>query len=125
MGTLLQNVVNFVFLLLAITLLIVLWGSATDNTNTNNLLEQIETVRDENRKVIGSNTAFLEQKINSLAKVQNDYQYSTSRKIALLENKVESLSKTERQHRLISNNLNKSLIINTDVAVKRTESASE
>lgn len=125
MGTLLQNVVNFVFLLLAITLLIILWGSATDNTNTNNLLEQIETVRDENRKVIGSNTAFLEQKINSLAKVQNDYQYSTSRKIALLENKVESLSKKEPQHRLISNNLNKSLIINTDVAVKRTESASE
>ena len=123
---LLQNVVNFVFLLLAITLLIILWGSATDNTNTNNLLEQIETVRDENRKVIGSNTAFLEQKINSLAKVQNDYQYSTSRKIALLENKVESLSKTEpkKEPKQRLNNLYNSLTI-TDVAVKKSESISE
>ena len=82
-------------------------------------------MRDENREVTGSNTAFLEQKINSGAKVQNGYQYSTSRKITLLENKVEQLSKKEPQHQLISNNLNKSLIINTDVAVKRTESASE
>jgi len=126
-GTLLQNVVNFVFLLLAITLLIILWGSATDNTNSNNLLEQIEMVRDENRKVIGNNTTFLEQKINSLAKVQNDYQYSTSRKITLLENKVEQLSKKEPKQRLINNNtLHNSLTINgTDVAVKRTEATSE
>lgn len=126
-GTLLQNVVNFVFLLLAITLLIILWGSATDNTNTNNLLEQIEMVRDENRRVIGNNTTFLEQKINSLAKVQNDYQYSTSRKITLLENKVEQLSKKEPKQGLINNNtLHNSLTINgTDVAVKRTEATSE
>lgn len=127
MGTLLQNVVNFVFLLLAITLLIILWGSATDSSNSNNLLEQIEMVRDENRKVIGNNTAFLEQKINSLAKVQNDYQYSTSRKITLLENKVEQLSKKEPKQRLINNNtLHNSLTINgTDVQVKRTEAMSE
>ena len=126
-GTLLQNVVNFVFLLLAITLLIILWGSATDSTNTNNLLEQIEMVRDENRKVIGNNTVFLEQKINSLAKVQNDYQYSTSRKITLLENKVEQLSKKEPKQRLINNNnLHNSLTINgTDVQVKKSESTSE
>ena len=126
-GTLLQNVVNFVFLLLAITLLIILWSSATDSTNTNNLLEQIEMVRDENRKVIGNNTIFLEQKINALAKVQNDYQYSTSRKMTLLENKVEQLSKKEPKQRLINNNnLHNSLTINgTDVAVKRTEATNE
>ena len=127
MGTLLQNVVNFVFLLLAITLLIILWGSATDSTNSNNLLEQIEMVRDENRKVIGNNTTFLEQKINSLAKVQNDYQYSTSRKITLLENKVEQLSKKEPKQRLINNNnLHNSLTINgSDVQVKKSEATSE
>lgn len=127
MGTLLQNVVNFVFLLLAITLLIILWGSATDSTNSNNLLEQIEMVRDENRKVIGNNTIFLENKINSLAKVQNDYQYSTSRKITLLENKVEQLSKKEPKQRLINNNnLHNSLTINgSDVQVKKSEATSE
>ena len=127
MGTLLQNVVNFVFLLLAVTLLIILWGNTQDNVAANNLLEQIEMVRDENRKVIGNNTTFLEQKINSLAKVQNDYQYSTSRKITLLENKVELLVKKEPKQRLINNNsLHNSLTINgTDVAVKRTETTSE
>lgn len=126
-GTLLQNVVNFVFLLLAVTLLIILWGNTQDNVAANNLLEQIEMARDENRKVIGNNTTFLEQKINSLAKVQNDYQYSTSRKITLLENKVEQLSKKEPKQRLINNNsLHNSLTINgTDVAVKRTEATSE
>lgn len=124
-GTLLQNVVNFVFLLLAVTLLIILWGNTQDNVAANNLLEQIEMVRDENRRVIGNNTTFLEQKINSLAKVQNDYQYSTSRKITLLENKVEQLSKKEPKQRLINNNtLHNSLTI-TDVAVKRTEATSE
>lgn len=124
-GTLLQNVVNFVFLLLAITLLIILWGSATDSTNSNNLLEQIEMVRDENRKVIVNNTTFLESKINNLAKTQDEYQYSTSRKIALLESKVELLVKKEPKQRLINNNtLHNSLTI-TDVAVKRTEATSE
>lgn len=127
MGTLLQNVVNFVFLLLAVTLLIILWGNTQDNVAANNLLEQIEMVRDENRRVIGNNTTFLEQKINSLAKVQNDYQYSTSRKITLLENKVEQLSKKEPKQRLINNNnLHNSLTINgTDVQVKKSESTSE
>jgi hypothetical protein len=126
-GTLLQNVVNFVFLLLAVALLIILWGSTQDNVAANNLLEQIEMVRDENRKVIGNNTTFLEQKINSLAKVQNDYQFSTSRKITLLENKVEQLSKKEPKQRLINNNsLHNSLTINgTDVQVKKSEATSE
>ena len=123
-GTLLQNVVNFVFLLLAVTLLIILWGNTQDNTTANNLLEQIEMVRDENRRVIVNNTTFLEQKINSLAKVQNDYQYSTSRKITLLENKVEQLR--PKQRLITNNNLHNSLTINgTDVAVKRTEATSE
>lgn len=126
-GTLLQNVVNFVFLLLAITLLIILWGSATDSTNTNNLLEQIEMVRDENRKVIGNNTIFLENKINTQAKIQNDYQFSTSRKIELLEKRVDQIAKGEGKQRLINNNnLHNSLTINgTDVVVKKSEATSE
>jgi len=126
-GTLLQNVVNFVFLLLAVALLIILWGSTQDNTTANNLLEQIEMVRDENRKVIGNNTIFLENKINTQAKIQNDYQFSTSRKITLLENKVEQLSKKEPKQRLINNNsLHNSLTINgTDVQVKKSEATSE
>jgi|SRR5690606_5502906 len=120
MGTLLQNVVNFLFLLLATTLLIILWGSATDSTNSNNLLEQIEMVRDENRRVIVNNTTFLESKINNLAKTQDEYQYSTSRKIALLESKVELLVKKEPKQRLINNNsLHNSLTINgSEVEVK-------
>lgn len=126
-GTLLQNVVNFVFLLLAVTLLIILWGSTQDNTTANNLLEQIEMVRDENRKVIGNNTIFLENKINTLAKVQNDYQFSTSRKIELLEKRIDQIAKGEPKQRLINNNnLHNSLTINgTDVQVKKSESTSE
>lgn len=126
-GTLLQNVVNFVFLLLAVTLLIILWSSATDSTNTNNLLEQIEMVRDENRKVIGNNTIFLENKINTQAKIQNDYQFSTSRKIELLEKRIDQIAKGEPKQRLINNNnLHNSLTINgTDVQVKKSESTSE
>lgn len=126
-GTLLQNVVNFVFLLLAVTLLIILWGSTQDNTTANNLLEQIEMVRDENRKVIGNNTIFLENKINAQAKMQNDYQFSTSRKIELLERKVDQIAKGEGKQRLINNNnLHNSLTINgTDVQVKKSEATSE
>ena len=127
MWPLLQNVVNFVFLLLAVTLLIILWGSTQDNVAANNLLEQIEMVRDENRKVIGNNTIFLENKINTQAKIQNDYQFSTSRKIELLERKVDQIAKGEPKQRLITNNnLHNSLTINgTDVQVKKSESTSE
>ena len=127
MWPLLQNVVNFVFLLLALTLLIILWGNTQDNTTASNLLEQIEMVRDENRKVIGNNTIFLENKINTLAKQQNDYQFSTSRKIELLERKVDQIAKGEPKQRLITNNnLHNSLTINgTDVQVKKSESTSE
>ena len=127
MWPLLQNVVNFVFLLLALTLLIILWGNTQDNTTASNLLEQIEMVRDENRKVIGNNTIFLENKINAQAKIQNDYQFSTSRKIELLERKVDQIAKGEPKQRLITNNnLHNSLTINgTDVQVKKSESTSE
>ena len=127
MGTLLQNVVNFVFLLLAVTLLIILWGNTQDNVAANNLLEQIEMVRDENRKVIGNNTIFLENKINTQAKIQNDYQFSTSRKIELLEKRVDQIAKGEPKQRLINtNNLHNSLTINgTDVQVKKSEVTSE
>ena len=127
MWPLLQNVVNFVFLLLALTLLIILWGNTQDNTTASNLLEQIEMVRDENRKVIGNNTIFLENKINTQAKIQNDYQFSTSRKIELLEKRVDQIAKGEPKQRLITNNnLHNSLTINgTDVQVKKSESTSE
>ena len=127
MWPLLQNVVNFVFLLLALTLQIILWGNTQDNTTASNLLEQIEMVRDENRKVIGDNTIFLENKINTQAKIQNDYQFSTSRKIELLERKVDQIAKGEPKQRLITNNnLHNSLTINgTDVQVKKSESTSE
>ena len=127
MWPLLQNVVNFVFLLLALTLLIILWGNTQDNTTASNLLEQIEMVRDENRKVIGNNTIFLENKINAQAKMQNDYQFSTSRKIELLEKRVDQIAKGEPKQRLITNNnLHNSLTINgTDVQVKKSESTSE
>ena len=127
MWPLLQNVVNFVFLLLALTLLIILWGNTQDNTTASNLLEQIEMVRDENRKVIGNNTIFLENKINTQAKIQNDYQFSTSRKIELLERKVDQIAKGEPKQRLINNNnLRNSLTINgTDVQVKKSESTSQ
>ena len=126
-GTLLQNVVNFVFLLLAITLLIILWGSTQENATASNLLEQIEMVRDENRKVIGNNTIFLENKINTQAKIQNDYQFSTSRKIELLEKRVEQIAKGDSKQRLINNNnLHNSLTINGgDVRVKKSELTSE
>lgn len=126
-GTLLQNVVNFVFLLLAITLLIILWGSTQENATASNLLEQIEMVRDENRKVIGNNTIFLENKINTQAKIQNDYQFSTSRKIELLEKRVDQIAKGEGKQRLINNNnLHNSLTINgSDVQVKKSESTRE
>ena len=127
MWPLLQNVVNFVFLLLALTLLIILWGNTQDNTTASNLLEQIEMVREENRKVIGNNTIFLENKINTQAKIQNDYQFSTSRKIELLERKVDQIAKGEPKQRLITNNnLHNSLTINgTDVQVKKSEATSE
>jgi len=100
-------------------LTIVLKQNASD-VAANNVVEQIDLVREENRRVIGNNTTYLEGRVNELAKSQNDYQVSTSRKISLLEDKVGKLSAEGGRQRLINNNNNSLTINGTEVAVKRS-----
>lgn len=125
--TILQNAVNCLFLVLCVVVLTIVLRQNASDVAANNVVEQIDLVREENRRVIGNNTIFLENKINTQAKIQNDYQFSTSRKIELLERKVDQIAKGEPKQRLINNNnLHNSLTINgTDVQVKKSESTSE
>ena len=125
--TILQNAVNCLFLVLCVVVLTIVLRQNASDVAANNVVEQIDLVREENRRVIGNNTIFLENKINTQAKIQNDYQFSTSRKIELLERKVDQIAKGEPKQRLITNNnLHNSLTINgTDVQVKKSESTSE
>lgn len=125
--TILQNAVNCLFLVLCVVVLTIVLKQNASDVAANNVVEQIDLVREENRRVIGNNTIFLENKINTQAKIQDDYQFSTSRKIELLERKVDQIAKGEPKQRLITNNnLHNSLTINgTDVQVKKSESTSE
>ena len=125
--TILQNAVNCLFLVLCVVVLTIVLRQNASDVAANNVVEQIDLVREENRRVIGNNTTYLEGRVNELAKSQNDYQFSTSRKIELLERKVDQIAKGEPKQRLITNNnLHNSLTINgTDVQVKKSESTSE
>ena len=125
--TILQNAVNCLFLVLCVVVLTIVLKQNASDVAANNVVEQIDLVREENRRVIGNNTTYLEGRVNELAKSQNDYQFSTSRKIELLERKVDQIAKGEPKQRLITNNnLHNSLTINgTDVQVKKSESTSE
>ena len=118
--TILQNAVNCLFLVLCVVVLTIVLKQNASDVAANNVVEQIDLVREENRRVIGSNTTYLEGRVNELAKSQNDYQVSTSRKISLLEDKVGKLSAEGGRRRLINNNSNSLTINGTEVAVKRS-----
>jgi hypothetical protein len=118
--TILQNAVNCLFLVLCVVVLTIVLKQNASDVAANNVVEQIDLVREENRKVIGNNTIYLEGRVNELAKSQNDYQVSTSRKISLLEDKVGKLSAEGGRRRLINNNSNSLTINGTEVAVKRS-----
>lgn len=118
--TILQNAVNCLFLVLCIVVLTIVLKQNASDVAANNVVEQIDLVREENRRVIGNNTIYLEGRVNELAKSQNDYQVSTSRKISLLEDKVGKLSAEGGRRRLINNNSNSLTINGTEVAVKRS-----
>ena len=118
--TILQNAVNCLFLVLCIVVLTIVLKQNASDVAANNVVEQIDLVREENRRVIGNNTTYLEGRVNELAKSQNDYQVSTSRKISLLEDKVGKLSAEGGRRRLINNNSNSLTINGTEVAVKRS-----
>ena len=118
--TILQNAVNCLFLVLCVVVLTIVLRQNASDVAANNVVEQIDLVREENRKVIGNNTTYLEGRVNELAKSQNDYQVSTSRKISLLEDKVGKLSAEGGRRRLINNNSNSLTINGTEVAVKRS-----
>jgi len=118
--TILQNAVNCLFLVLCVVVLTIVLRQNASDVAANNVVEQIDLVREENRKVIGNNTIYLEGRVNELAKSQNDYQVSTSRKISLLEDKVGKLSAEGGRRRLINNNSNSLTINGTEVAVKRS-----
>lgn len=118
--TILQNAVNCLFLVLCVVVLTIVLRQNASDVAANNVVEQIDLVREENRRVIGNNTTYLEGRVNELAKSQNDYQVSTSRKISLLEDKVGKLSAEGGRRRLINNNSNSLTINGTEVAVKRS-----
>ena len=118
--TILQNAVNCLFLVLCVVVLTIVLRQNASDVAANNVVEQIDLVREENRRVIGNNTTYLEGRVNELAKSQNDYQVSTSRKISLLEDKVGKLSAEGGRRRLINNNSNSLTINGTDTTVKRS-----
>ena len=118
--TILQNAVNCLFLVLCVVVLTIVLKQNASDVAANNVVEQIDLVREENRRVIGNNTTYLEGRVNELAKSQNDYQVSTSRKISLLEDKVGKLSAEGGRRRLINNNSNSLTINGTEVTVKRS-----
>lgn len=112
----LQNIVNCLFLVLCVVILSVVLKQNASDITANNVTEQIDLIREENRRVIGHNTNYLEGRVNELAKSQNDYQYSTSRKISLLEGRMKVVEKAQPRQRLINNNtLHNNLIIQGNV----------
>ena len=102
--TILQNVVNCLFLVLCLVTLSIVVRQGEEDKSVNNAVDLIDLVREENRKVIANNTTYLENRINELGKSQNDYQISTSKKITLLESKIEL--KQNSKQLLVNNNTN-------------------
>lgn len=107
--TYLQGAVNFVFLLLAVTLLSLLWSNTQDLNKDANMQKHFEIFKESVHKAMSNNIQYVETRINKIAQNSDDYQVSTSNRLYVLEDKVKKL---EQDNKASSRNIN----INTNTA---------
>ena len=111
----LDRLVNFIFLLLAIVII----GTLLSNSNKDNKDEhfalEVTALRQDFRKVMDANLTYSDNRINKIAEIQDSYQVSTSRRLDIMDDRIKSLEKENKalkqQQKIVNNNLN-SVVVN-------------
>jgi len=110
MWTTLDRLVNVVFLILALSMLSVLYIDADERKDFKLFEKKLEIFQAESRKVIENNTLYLEGRVNTLASNQDTYQLSSSRRLDVLESRIKMMENQNkdliRQNKVLTYNNN-------------------
>lgn len=94
-----------IFLILALTILGLLFNNTYQNRLVDSTLSQLEAYKEENDKIRAVNIARLESRMNSLESNQDSYQLSTTKRIDSIENRY--LIEKDRLDKRINNHNSK------------------
>lgn len=95
--TIIDRLVNLTFLFLATALLTLLFNTSSDNFNMEAISIELKAIRDSFKKVSDNHLLYLENRINTVAKTQDEYQVSTSARLNILETRLSLMEKENNQ----------------------------
>lgn len=105
-----DRTVNLTFLLLALVIIGTLLSNSKKEDRDERFILEIAALRQDFRKVMDNNLSYLEKRQNTQAEIQDQYQFSTSRRIDVVENRITKLEKENKalkqQQKIVNNNLN-------------------
>jgi len=107
--TTINRVVDVILLLLSLTLLVLLWSATKDMQNTDGFVEKIASFQEATKKMVESNTRYLEGRVNRVQEMGDSYQSNMSSRVYVLEQKIDKL---EKENKAAVRNIN----INTNTA---------
>ena len=112
--TIIDRVVNLTFLLLAFVII----GTLLSNSNTDKKEEtfalEVAALRQDFRRVMDNNIAYVEKRVNGLSQTQDEYQTSTSNRIGIVEDRLKRLEQENKdlklQQKIFNNNINTNIV---------------
>ena len=94
--TTIDRAVNIVFLILALSLLSILYIDSGERKDFQLFEKRLTLYQNESRKVIENNTLYLEGRVNAIASNQDTYQLSSSRRLDVLENRLKIMEEQNK-----------------------------
>ena len=102
--------VNLTFLLLAMVIIGTLLSNSEEEDRTDTFTLEVAALREDFRKVMDNNIAYVEGRVNKLSQTQDEYQVSTSNRLGIVEDRMKALEQENKalkhQQKIINNNLN-------------------
>ncbi len=92
----LDRTVNLSFLVLSVIIISILVKTGNEDYDSNTLHKSLQASEVRLRRTVDANLSYIEGKVNSVAKTQDEYQSSTSRRMEVLENKIKVLEKENK-----------------------------
>lgn len=102
----LDRLTSLTFLMLATILVSHLVINNVDIESDKNIFNEIQVIKAEIQKALNSNTVYTENRINTLAQRQDEYQVSTSARLNILETRVGLMEKENKQLKMQSKIVN-------------------
>lgn len=101
-----DRLVSLTFLLLSTVILALLFNTSNDNFNMEALGVELKSIRESFKKVADNHLSYLENRINTVSKTQDDYAIVVSNRLSILEVKIAALETENKQLKMQSKIVN-------------------